>query len=201
MMKKGQNSNHPKKGDKTRVEPITELKDIRSIKKMLHGNPRDLALFIVGINTNLRASDLCTITVVQVKDLKVGDELVVHEKKTGKERRINLNKDCVDAIQCLITSFDSARNNDSQLFRGRQGEINTVGVNYLVKKWCRMVNLKGKYGSHTLRKTFGYHMRVQHKVSIPVLMTIFNHNTQKQTLDYLCVQPDELREVYMLGVG
>lgn len=200
-MKKGQNLNHPKKGSKTRVEPITEIKDIRSIKKMLHDKPRDLALFTMGINTNLRASGLCKITVGMVKDLKVGDELVLFEQKTGKERRINLNKDCVDAIQQLIKSFKVKKRDEAQLFRGQQGDINTVGVNYLVKKWCRMINLQGRYGSHSLRKTFGYHMRVQHSVSIPVLMTIFNHNTQKQTLDYLCVQPDELKEVYMLGVG
>ena len=87
MMKIGQNSNHPKKGEKTRVEPITELKDIRSIKKMLHDNPRDLALLTMGINTNLRASDLCRISVGMVKDLKVGDELIIFEQKTGKERR------------------------------------------------------------------------------------------------------------------
>jgi len=144
---------------------------------------------------------LCAITISMVKNLDVGEELVIHKQKTGKERRITLNKDCVDAVQQLIGSFQKPRPNDSQLFRGRQGNINTVSVNYLVKKWCRMINLKGRYGSHTLRKTFGYHMRVQHKVSIPVLMTLFNHNTQRQTLDYLCVQPDEIREVYLLGVG
>ncbi len=200
-MKKGQNYNHPKRGSKISVEPIREIKDIKLIKKLLRGNPRDLALFVVGTNTNLRASDLCRITVGMVKDLKVSDKLILHEKKTGKERRINLNQDCVKTIQTLINSSKSPRNDDTQLFRGRQGKIDTIGVNYLVKKWCRMINLGGKYGSHTLRKTFGYQMRVQHKVSIPVLMTIFNHSTQKQTLDYLCVQPDEVREVYMLGVG
>ena len=200
-MKKGQNFNAPKKGDKTRVEPITELKDIRAIKKILQDSSRDLALLTVGINTNLRASDLCRITVGMVKNLQVGGELVIHEKKTGKERRITLNKDCVNSIQQLIGSFKIPRPDASQLFRGRQGDIHTVSVNYLVKKWCKLINLKGRYGSHTLRKTFGYHMRVQHKVSIPVLMTLFNHNTQKQTLDYLCVQPDELKEVYMLGIG
>ena len=200
-MKKGQNFNAPKKGDQTKVEPIRKLRDIRSIKKILKDNPRDFTLFIVGINTNLRASDLCRITVGMVKDLKVGDEFVLIEKKTGKERRINLNDECVKAIQKLIQSSNEPRSDDSQLFRGRQGVIKTTGVNYLVKKWCRTINLKGRYGSHTLRKTFGYQMRVQHKVSIPILMTMFNHNSQKQTLDYLCVQPDELKEVYMLGVG
>jgi integrase len=201
MMRKGENYNAPKKGDRTRVEPIRKLKDIRSIKRILKEIPRDYALFTVGINTNLRASDLCRITVGMVKDLDIGGELVLNEKKTGKERRINLNDECVNAIRRLIKSSKETLPDDSQLFKGRQGDIKTTGVNYLVKKWCNSINLKGRYGSHTLRKTFGYHMRVQHKVSIPILMTIFNHNTQKQTLDYLCVQPDELKEVYMLGVG
>ncbi len=70
-MKKGENFNHPKKGSKISVEPIRELKDIRSIKKLLKDNLRDYALFTIGINTNLRASDLCQITVGMVRDLKV----------------------------------------------------------------------------------------------------------------------------------
>jgi integrase len=189
------------KGISKKVDPITELKDIRSIKKCLQDNPRDLCLFTIGINTNLRASDLVRISVGMVNDLNVGDELVLIEKKTEKERRISLNRDCIDTIQNLINSFKQPRKDDSQLFRGRQGDIKPIGVNYLVNKWVKIINLKGKYGAHSLRKTFGYHMRVQHKVSIPILMQIFNHHSQKQTLDYLCVQPDEIKEVYMLGVG
>ncbi len=134
-MLKGQNFNHPKKGDKTRVEPITELKDIRLIKKTLQDSPRDLCLFTIGINTNLRASDLCRITVGMVKNLKVSEDLVLYEKKTGKERRITLNKDCVDSIQRLIKAFITPRQDNFQLFRGREGDIDTKGVNYLVKKW------------------------------------------------------------------
>ena len=188
------------KGISKKVDPITELKDIRSIKKCLSDNPKDLCLFTIGINTNLRASDLVRITVGMVKGLKAGEELVLIEKKTKKERRITLNQDCIDTIQNLINSFSQPRKDNSQLFRGREGDIKPIGVNYLVNKWVKMINLKGKYGSHSLRKTFGYHMRVQHKVSIPVLMQIFNHHSQRQTLDYLCVQPDEIRDVYMLGV-
>jgi site-specific recombinase XerD len=189
------------KGISKKVDPITALKDIKNIKKCLAGNPRDLCLFTIGINTNLRASDLVRITIGMVKNLKFGEELVLIEKKTKKERRITLNKDCTDTIQCLIQSFKGIRKDKSQLFKGREGDIKPVGVNYLVNKWIKMINLKGKYGSHSLRKTFGFHMRVQHKVSIPILMQIFNHHSQKQTLDYLCVKPDEIKEVYMLGVG
>jgi hypothetical protein len=56
--------------------------------------------------------------------------------------------------------------------------------------------LKGNYGSHTLRKTFGYHQRVTFGVDLPRLMVVFNHSTQKQTLDYLCIQPKEIKDVY-----
>ncbi|WP_319780026.1 tyrosine-type recombinase/integrase [Maridesulfovibrio sp.] len=70
-------------------------------------------------------------------------------------------------------------------------------VNKLVKKWCAKLNLKGNYGSHTLRKTFGYQQRVAFGVDIPTLMEIFNHSNQAQTLEYLCIQPEEIKNVYL----
>ena len=70
-------------------------------------------------------------------------------------------------------------------------------VNNMVKAWCKEINLKGNYGSHTLRKTFGYHQRVTFNTELPLLMACFNHSTQKQTLDYLCIQADEIKDVYM----
>ena len=84
MMKKGQNHNHPKKGSTIKVEPIETKKDIQTIKKLLADKPLDLALFTVGINTNLRASDLLRIKVKQVKDLNPNDEIVLNEKKNQK---------------------------------------------------------------------------------------------------------------------
>jgi len=69
-------------------------------------------------------------------------------------------------------------------------------VNNMVKAWCREINLKGNYGSHTLRKTWGYHQRVTFGVDLPILMKCFNHSTEKQTLEYLCIQPEEIKSVY-----
>ena len=73
-MKRGQNFNSPKPGSKITVHPIKRLKDIKAIKKLLADKPRDLALFTVGINTNLRASDLLGIRVGDVRYLKPMDE-------------------------------------------------------------------------------------------------------------------------------
>lgn len=96
------NPNHPPKGSTIRVDPIKNLKDIKSIKKMLHDKPRDLCLFTLGINTNLRASDLLRITAGMVRHLEAGEELTLKEKKTGKHRRITLNKAVITSIQALL---------------------------------------------------------------------------------------------------
>jgi integrase len=189
------NPNRPAKNSTIRVGPIKHLKDIKAIKKMLVGKPRDLALFTMGINTNLRASDLIRIKVSQVSGLKPGDEIELKEKKTKKPRRITLNKAVIKAIQnaLLANEYDE----DDYLFKSRKGPVLTVpSVHRLVKGWCREINLKGNYGSHSLRKTWGYHQRVTYGVGLPELMVAFNHSTQRQTLDYLCVQPDEIKNIY-----
>ena len=49
-----------------------------------------------------------------------------------------------------------------------------------------------------MRKTWGYHQRVYNSQPIPLLMVAFGHTSQAQTLDYLCVQDDEVRNLYDL---
>ncbi len=162
---------------------------------MLANKPRDLALFTIGINTNLQASDLLRLKVGQVKDLNAGDTVEIREKKTSKPRRITLNKACVRAIQSILAS--KQYHDGDYLFQSQRRDVLTVpSVHKLVKGWCGEINLKGNYGSHTLRKTWGYHQRVTFGVDLPRLMVCFNHSTQRQTLEYLCVQPEEIKDVY-----
>lgn len=191
---KGTNPNAPKKGSRIKVEPIKSINDIESIKQLLSDRPRDLCLFTLGINTNLRASDLCNITVGMVRGLEAGDEIEVKERKTGKFKRITLNRQCIKAIQGLLRSREFKQ--DEWLFMGQRGPIKPTTIHKYVKAWCKAINLEGNYGSHTLRKTWGYHQRVTFGAGLPELMVAFNHSTQKQTLDYLCVQPEEVKNLY-----
>jgi integrase len=194
-MKKGENMNHPKRGSTIKVEPIKNLKDIKAIKKLLADKPRDLALFTVGINTNLRASDLLSLKVGQVRGLKPMDEIELRERKTGKLRRISLNKACIDVIQKLLASR-SYQDHDYLFQSERGGPLTVPSLTRLVKQWCQAINLKGNYGSHSLRKTWGYQQRVTFGAGIPELMECFGHSTQRQTLGYLCVQRSEIRDIY-----
>jgi len=199
-MKKGENWNHPVKGSSITVEPIRNPKDIKAIKRMLAGNPRDYCIFVLGINTNLRASDILNL---RVRDVQGQDELVLKERKTGKLRRITLNDAVKKAINNLLDSMSSPDNPDSPddesyPFLGLCGIPLTVPtLSRMVKGWCQAINLPGNYGSHSLRKTWGYQQRVSFGMGLPELMVCFNHSSQRQTLDYLCVQPEEVKNIYL----
>jgi integrase len=62
---KGQNPHHPASGSVLKVEPIRDKKAIARIKKLLRDHPRDLCLFVVGMNTAFRANELLSLQVGQ----------------------------------------------------------------------------------------------------------------------------------------
>jgi len=191
------------KGEEIKVDPIKSLKDVRKIIANLTGHPRNLALFVVGINTNFRASDLLRITIGDVRHLKIGEHFPSKEKKTGKERFTTLNEPAHEAIQALLATMPDAKD-EEPLFQSRKAEgkngkgLSVPTFSVMVKEWC--AQLRGNYGSHSLRKTFGYIHRTVFNTDIPTLMTMFNHATQKQTLAYLGIQPDEIKDAYMKAI-
>lgn len=201
------NPNHPKLGDTIKVEPIRTLNAINKLKKYLALSPRNFALFVVGINTAYRASELLSIRIGQVRHLQPGDRLEVKQKKTNKYRAVTMNTGCYNAVQKLLEHLDrkalqtknlSWVDDDSFLFAGRQPEssLTVPTLNNLVKDWCRKINLKGNYGSHSLRKTWGYMQRTKQDTPIPLLMQAFGHASQQQTLSYLCIQDAEIESIY-----
>ena len=89
------------------------------------------------------------------------------------------------------------------LFLSRSGnalQVKTVSTR--VKRWCREIDLNGNYASHMLRKTWGYHVfRQCHDIPahmvLTFLMVAHGHQSLMQTLDYICVQPHEVSELFM----
>ena len=194
-LKSNQVSFRPAKGSSIKVEPIKDLKAIKRIKQILADNPRDLCLFTLGINTAYRAGELLSIKVGQVEYLNAGDSLTIRQTKTGKLRSVTLNQTCINSIQSYLTQ--TPLKSSQGLFTGQRGVLTVSSVNRLVKRWCSDVGLRGNYGSHTLRKTFGYQQRVKQGAPLPLLVEAFGHTTQKQTLDYLCIQEEEIRDLYL----
>jgi integrase len=198
IKKNTQAENHPRKGQVMKVHPIKKLKDIIAIKRLLAGNPRDNAIFTIGINTALRGSDLARLRVGNVRGVEIGEHFTLREKKTQKLREVTVNKPIYEAVQTLLCRMPEAKDSD-YLFPSQKGKgpLTTSYLNQLVKEWCRQVKLKENVGSHSLRKTWGYHARVTYGMDLASLVDCFGHSTQKQTLTYLCIQQEEVRKAFM----
>ena len=200
-MKKGGNANHPKKGERISVEPIRKIKDIKAISNLTSGNPRDHLLFIMGINNGLRAGDLVKLKVMQVRYLKVGDILTIKESKTGKDNILVINKTVHKALR---NYFDTVKpDDDAFVFASRKGDshIQSQAVSKLVKKWTKAINLRGNYGAHTLRKTWGYIQRTVHGVGFEIICKRYNHSSPAITMRYLGIQDKEVRSILMNEIG
>jgi integrase len=186
------NPNHPKLGSKILVSPIQNIKDIQSIKTLLSDRPRDLLLFTLGINNGIRAGDLLKLKVSDLKNLKPGDSIQIKESKTNKLNVLSINKEVYKTLRHFLVTQNP--NDDEPLFksRNRNHALTVMAVNRMVKSWCKAINLNGNYGSHTLRKTFGYIQRTKFGVGFEVLCRRFNHSSPSITMRYLGISDQEV---------
>ncbi len=195
------NPNHPKKGDRISVEPIRKIKDIKAISKYLKDNPRDQLLFVMGINNGLRACDLLNLKVGQVRGLKAGGSITIKESKTGKENVLVINKTVHKVLQDYINK--ASPTDEDYLFPSRKGKkpLQSQAVQKLVKKWTGTFNMKGNFGAHTLRKTFGYIQRTVYGVGFEILCKRYNHSSPAITMRYLGIEDKEVHNILMNEIG
>ncbi len=98
------NPNHPRLGDTIKVEPIRTVNAINTIEKNLAPSPRNLALFVVGINTAYRASELISIQLKQVRHLAPDDRLEIKQKRVPACRSSTIT-DTATARKILLASI------------------------------------------------------------------------------------------------
>jgi len=168
------------------VQPIRDRETIQRVKDILKRNGyRDYLLFVAGINTGLRISDLLTLKVVDVRDK---DHIVIKEQKTGKTKRFLINGCFKNSLEGYINSMSD----DDYLFQSRNGSnkpISRMQAYRIINDACRQVGIKDQIGTHTLRKTFGYHHYQQYK-DVAILQDIFNHSAPSVTLRYIGINDD-----------
>jgi len=168
------------------VQPIRDLKKIEEIKSILkHESYRNYFLFVMGINTGLRISDLLTL---KVKDVKNKTHIVITEKKTNNSKRFLIN----DALRQEIESYTQGMKEDEYLFQSERGNkpIQRVQAYKIINGIADKVGLD-EIGTHTLRKTFGYHF-YQRTKDVAMLQEIFNHSAPSITLRYIGITQDEI---------
>lgn len=186
------------------VEPIKSVKDIAKIKQYLIGkeNKRDYMLFTVGINVGLRAGDLLSLKIKDVMpDGTISDKVVVYEEKTDKKREFELNNSAKAAIRLYLDTINIVET-DSYLFKSRKGDgaLTVESAHKIIKTTLRELNIKGNYGTHSLRKTFAYHIYINNIRSNPTIINtlqrMLNHSSGAVTLRYIGITKEVISDVY-----
>ncbi len=168
------------------AEPIKSKKDIKSIEQYLKKrNERDYVIWVLGLNSGLRVSDIIGLNVSDVVDKT---HITIIEKKTQKLKSFYIN----NKLKKVLNSYTKGRNLDEPLFLGKQGRrLDRKQVYRFLIEACNYIGVKAKVSTHTLRRTFGYHHYQQYKDAV-ILQKIFNHSSQRITLMYIGVTQDEI---------
>lgn len=175
------------------VQPLRTAEEIEEFRESLiqsssdQTKQRNLLLFNIGINTGLRIGDIIKL---KVEDVKGKSSFIIYEGKTSKRRIVYL-----DAILKDINDYLSTLDASSVwLFPSRKGDnhISTTQAYRILTKAADYID-REDIGTHSLRKTFGYHYYRRTK-DVATLMEIFNHDSQSTTKRYIGIRDDEIRD-------
>ena len=180
------------------VQPIRNLKQIETIKKLLkQQNLRDYCLFVLGINSGLRISDLLKLQVIDVTENgKIKDRIRLREKKTNKFKDFPLSEKTKQAIKEYLKTRNYKENEPLFVSRKNRGFLLRQQAYKIINDVAKSVGIKEKIGTHTLRKTFGYHA-YNNGYDIAIIQKLFNHSSTAVTLRYIGITQDEMDDVYL----
>lgn len=182
------------------VQPIKNKEKIEAMKKILRASTlRNELLFVLGINTGLRISDLLALNLSDVVTKKgVVDRLDLREKKTKKKRSIALNKKTRRLIERYLQTERPEARHDESLFRSQKGgkAISRQHAYDILNDAARAVGITERIGTHSLRKTFGYFAYKQ-GIDLAMIQKLLNHSSQAETLRYIGITQEQMDEIVL----
>jgi integrase len=204
------------------VQPIRDINKVKQIESNLKKKKyRDYLLFRLGIYSGYRVSDIVKL---QAKDIRNKTHFNFSENKTGKKKALKIKIDLKQELDEYIKNMDD---NDylfsSQVYTNTitttkriktesgkshnikekikntssSSPIQRMQAYRIINSAARKVGIKEDIGTHSMRKTFGYHFYIQYKDNgefdpISILQVIFNHSSRQMTLKYIGIMQDDI---------
>ncbi|WP_158737344.1 tyrosine-type recombinase/integrase [Alteribacillus sp. YIM 98480] len=172
------------------VKPIKELEVIFLMKRELkQQSSRNYLLFVMGINTGLRISEILALS---IKDVYQSNGEPVDFLKLKRED-VYLNAQVRRALRWFVKKHPFS-NPESYLFLSSRGEtaISRQQAYRIINQAAENVGLAEKIGPHTLRKTFGYHA-YKMGIAVSLIQRRFCHHTPAETLRYIGINKEQVK--------
>lgn len=206
--------NNCKTGERQTVYPIKTHKDIIAMANWLyeHKDNKYVLAFTLGINLGLRANELLDLKMNQVfspdgsvrlieDEEDTSDGIDIYQSKTKKHRTVFLNAACKDALEWAFPIKGAYLHSEEYLFPSREGGAIHVGTfRKVLKEAAAACGLKQNIGTHTCRKTWGWHQYKYNSekanLDITMLQRAFGHSSPEVTLRYLGITDEEDKALY-----
>lgn len=188
--------------------PLTD-QEIKSVLDSIDNGtnpPRDRALFLLGLRSGFRISELLSLRVSDVyQNGHFVDQISVARKFMKKKREgrtIPLHSEAKDALVTLVRKLEEEKafGPDTFIFRSRQGGNRAMGRQgawEMLKKVYAAAGITGKTGTHSMRKTFA--KRVHEKLGRDLIKTqkALGHAQVNSTVSYLSFNESEIDDAIL----
>jgi site-specific recombinase XerD len=162
---------------------------------------RNRTLFLLGLNTGARISELLSLDVGDVWRYSRPVDIIYLQKRHTKGklvgRQITIKSGAQQAIFELIQWKKQQKEStakDAPLFVSRQGgRLKRKQAHNILKEAFNACELPGQVTTHSLRKTFANHVLRASGGNIKVLQELLGHQHLSTTEAYLSFDVDELR--------
>jgi integrase len=172
------------------VQPIKAVAKVRELEQVLRERSfRDYMMFELGIYSGLRISDILRL---RVGDLRGREYFLLREQKTGKGKRLAIHP----KLKQELGEFLANRADDEFVFKSRVGENRAITREMawgILSEAAGQVGLT-EIGTHSLRKTFGYHTYMNSGKNIGLVQSLLNHSSSRETLRYIGIEQDSMDE-------
>jgi integrase len=181
--------------------------EIEQVKRCFLGAfaARDYALFILGIKSGFRISEILSLKLGDVFDNgKIQDRVYVrrkHMKGRNEGRCVVLHPAAKTSIQSWIDQLiANGATSDTYIFKSRNGTnkpITRVQAWKMLTRIYGAAGLSGSLGTHSLRKTFAD--RIYDKLGHDLLKTqrALGHRDIKSTISYLAFKQEDIDDAIL----
>lgn len=174
--------------------------------RMLRSALCNRAWILASLNSGLRNSDVVSRRWMDFyyPDWKFREGVRIQEQKTGKFATYALNAYTKRALE-EYRAFMAEHNlldYDGYVFTTFRTSSYHIGIdncNMIVKAAAKEVGIRRNVGTHSLRKTFGYHFLTQNRgdaYALATLQKLFRHSSPSITLAYCGIDEEEMGKVY-----
>lgn len=170
------------------VEPIRDISTVWDIADYLgEKSERNRIMFLFGIYVGIRISDILEF---RVRDVRDRASITIREQKTRKMKTFPIN----DEFRPALNRYVRGKEDYEWLFPSRQGSghIQRKQAYNIISEAGERFGLE-RIGTHSMRKTFGYHF-YQQTHDIVTLQKIFNHSDFHITMRYIGIEQDQQDE-------